>query len=82
MKYLSIALLVIALGFAGYSFYQKNQVDELKMEIDGRQQEIIDLSGRIASYETQLDTLQMKNEELKRTILKLANDLSRENPGN
>jgi cell division protein FtsB len=51
------------------------------MEIDGKHQEIIDLSGRIASYETQLDTLRMKNEELKRTILKLANDLSRENPG-
>ena len=71
---------MIALGLAGYSFYQKSQVDELHAEIDDRQQEIIDLSGRIASYETQLDTLRMKNEELKRTILKLANDLSRENP--
>lgn len=78
MKYLSITLLVVALALAGYSFYQKTQVDQLNIEIKDKIQEVSDMSGRVASYEAQLDTMKMKNEELKQTILKLANDLSRE----
>ncbi len=80
MKYLSITLLVVALGLAGYSFYQKSKVDELNVEIEDKMQEVSDMSGRVASYQAQLDTMKMKNEELKQTILKLANDLSRETP--
>jgi cell division protein FtsL len=80
MKYLSITLLVVALGLAGYSFYQKSKVDELTLEIEDKMQEVSDMSGRVASYQAQLDTMKMKNEELKQTILKLANDLSRETP--
>ncbi len=78
MKYLSITLLIVALGLAGYSFYQKSKVDELNVEIEDKMQEVSDMSGRVASYQAQLDTMKMKNEELKQTILKLANDLSRE----
>lgn len=78
MKYLSITLLVVALVLAGYSFYQKSEVDKLSIEIEDKIQEVNDMSGRVANYQTQLDSMNIKNAELKQTILKLANDLSRE----
>tara|TARA_R110002049_G_scaffold120471_14_gene274932 strand:+ start:660 stop:908 length:249 start_codon:yes stop_codon:yes gene_type:complete len=81
MKYLSITLLVVALALAGYSLYQKSQVDQLNIEIEDKIQEVNDMSGRVANYQAQLDSMNVKNAELKHTILKLANDLSRENPG-
>jgi len=78
MKYLSISLLVLALVLAGYSFYQKSQIDKMAVEIEDQIQEVNDMSGRVASYQAQLDSMNIKNAELKQTILKLANDLSRE----
>ncbi|MDB9775284.1 hypothetical protein OAB47_03530 [Vicingaceae bacterium] len=78
MKYLSISLLVVALVLAGYSFYQKSQIDKMAVEIEDQIQEVNDMSGRVASYQAQLDSMNIKNAELKQTILKLANDLSRE----
>ncbi len=78
MKYLSISLLVVALVLAGYSFYQKSQIDKMAVEIEDQIQEVNDMSGRVASYQAQLDSMNIKNAELKQTILKLANDLRRE----
>ena len=78
MKYLSLSLLVVALVLAGYSFYQKSQIDKMAVEIEDQIQEVNNMSGRVASYQAQLDSMNIKNAELKQTILKLANDLSRE----
>ena len=82
MKVLSIVLLVIALGLGGYAFYQKSQVEKLQVTIEDSQQEVNDMSSRLTSYQAQMDSLRMKNQELKETILKLAGDLNRETKNN
>ena len=50
----------------------------MAVEIEDQIQEVNNMSGRVASYQAQLDSMNIKNAELKQTILKLANDLSRE----
>lgn len=78
MKNLSIVLAIIVVGLGIYAFVQKNKIDDLKVEIKDHQEEISQLSGQISNYQTQIDTLNQSNSELKRTILKLAGDLTRE----
>ncbi len=78
MKYLSIALVIIAIGLGVYAFVQNNKIDDLNTVVKDRQEEVSQLSGQISNYQTQIDTLNQSNAELKRTILKLAGDLTRE----